>query len=109
MTNLRKAIHYLQQSIRHEHPDDVDLLKALDILTNKSIQNSLSEIKPMSTKHLTSLPNTFESKISLNYGGGFTEEDIVKSIPKTSLLDDCGESGGCENCVCQSVCKVKTP
>ena len=33
MTNLRKAIHYLQQAIRFEHPDNERLLGALTDLS----------------------------------------------------------------------------
>jgi len=36
MTNLRKAIFYLQQALREpEHKNDKELLEALDTLTNK--------------------------------------------------------------------------
>lgn len=32
MTNLRKAIFYVQQSLRHDHNDNIDLLYVLDLL-----------------------------------------------------------------------------
>jgi hypothetical protein len=35
MTNLRKAIFYLQQSLRQDNKDDSDLTKALDLLVKK--------------------------------------------------------------------------
>lgn len=44
MNNLKRSIFHLQQSIRFEHPDDQDLLNALDILVKK-IMVSESNLK----------------------------------------------------------------
>ena len=38
LSNLRKSIHYLQQSIRHDN-DDKRLYEALDILTAVEVES----------------------------------------------------------------------
>jgi len=37
ISNLRKSIFYLQQAIRNDHENDIELHKALDILVKKEL------------------------------------------------------------------------
>ena len=85
MTNLKLAIHYLQQSIRHQHSDDPELIVALDILCNKEWSINI----PVATSANTVYTPTPELVI------------------KPTLDTDCGESQGCENCVCSQGCTLK--
>ena len=40
LSNLRKSIFYLQQAIRTDFKNDKELLKALDILAKKELNNN---------------------------------------------------------------------
>ncbi len=39
LSNLRKSIFYLQQALRHDYEDDADLLKALNIMSKRTLKN----------------------------------------------------------------------
>lgn len=43
ISNLRKSIFYLQQAIRNDYKDDIELLKALDILVKKELGDDNDE------------------------------------------------------------------
>jgi predicted metal-binding protein len=110
MTNLRKSIYFLQQTLRKDYKDDKDLLEALDILY-------VVEKRPKTLLKLEKIASTYHDKdifagVTVSRDCPICEKHILNSVCiESDILDYSKDLYICTECYMKlhMIWKDKTP